>query len=230
MATLTAAKFAGAALLFAGLAVGQDGDGKSHCDTQSITACYWSVADQHGTFPLAQEVVHSSENYLGDLCKSYPDGFPADNHCKKQSNSSCTDAEKKKFTRMERGYAVLREEITSANCQSVAQLRGCIDLGTVRNCDAKPYIENKTFEAQLETQKRAALNVKACLEEAVKSCDAKENAVAIAHLQKIADAILDLSLLSDERNAAHTTKAAAAVVVVSLLSWVLATSISTSPE
>ncbi|XP_070376997.1 uncharacterized protein [Dermacentor albipictus] len=141
--------------------------------------------------------------------------------CYVETNSTCTDAEKNKFTRMERGYAVLREEITSPNCQSVAELRKCINLSPMRNCDAKLDCENSTFEAQVQERQRVAQNVKACLEEAVKPCNATENADVIAHLQKIADAIVDLSSLSDEHNAAHTMKAAAAVVVMSLLSWVV---------
>ncbi|XP_070376996.1 uncharacterized protein [Dermacentor albipictus] len=215
MPTLTATMSAGAALLFAALALGQGADGQSNCDIQRKTDCYWSVAVKYGIFPLAQEVVHGEEYYLGDLCKSNPDT------CYVETNSTCTDAEKNKFTRMERGYAVLREEITSPNCQSVAELRKCINLSPMRNCDAKLDCENSTFEAQVQERQRVAQNVKACLEEAVKPCNATENADVIAHLQKIADAIVDLSSLSDEHNAAHTMKAAAAVVVMSLLSWVV---------
>ncbi|XP_054925257.1 uncharacterized protein [Dermacentor andersoni] len=216
MATLTSTMSAGAALLFAALALGKGADDQSNCDMQRKAACYWSVAEKYGIFPLAQEVVYSVGNYLGDLCTSNPDT------CYMETYSSCTNAEKNKFTRMERGYAVLREEITSPNCQSVVtELRKCINLSPIRNCDVKPDSENRTFEAQVEERQRVAQNVKACLEEAVKPCNAKENTDAIAHLQKIADAIVDLSSLSDEHNAAHTTKAATAVVAVSLLSWVV---------
>lgn len=63
--------------------------------------------------------------------------------------------------------------------------------------------------------------MKACIEKAVKPCDAKKNAAAIAHLQKIADAIVDLNWPAGKPNAGHATKAATAVVAVSLLSWIV---------
>lgn len=123
---------------------------------------------------------------------------------------------------MERGYDVLREEITSADsCQSVVELRECMDLSAMSNCEVSPDFQGGTFEAQVEATARGAQNLKTCIEKAVKPCDAKKNAAAIAHLQKIADAIVDLNWPADKPNAAHATKAATAVVTVSLLSWIV---------
>lgn len=214
-------KLAGALLLFAPLVVGQGAGGKQICDKQGITMCYWSVADEHGTIPLTNSA-QGKDTYLASLCNGNPYGFPEDNRCKQESYASCTDAEKKKFARQERGYAVLRGETTAAeSCQSVVQLRECMDLSIMSSCDVNPEFPGATFDAHVEAKDRAAHNLKACVEKAVKPCDAKKNAAAIAHLQKIADAIVDLNWPYDKPNAAHTTKAATALVAVSLLSWIV---------
>ncbi|XP_037582660.1 uncharacterized protein LOC119466256 isoform X3 [Dermacentor silvarum] len=221
MATQLWSNLAGALLLLATLVVGQGGGGQQLCDKQGITACYWSVADEYGTFALVSNT-QEKVNYLTNLCNGNPDGFPQDNRCKQDRYASCTDAEKKQFARKERGYTVLRGEITSAeNCQSVVQLRECMDLSAMSTCEANPDPQGPTFEAQVEAKERGAQNLKACIEKAVKLCDAKKNAAAIAHLQKIADAIVDLNWPAGKPNAGHATKAATAVVAVSLLSWIV---------
>lgn len=198
----------------AALVVGQGGAGKAICDKQGIAACHWGIADEYGKNPILEK-----DSYLENLCKSNLDGFPEDNTCKKDRYGSCTDAERKEFASMERGYAALRAEITSAeSCQAAQQLRECMDLEVMRKCDVQLDLKTGTFEEQEKEEKRVAQNLKVCLENAVKTCDAKKNAVGISHLQKIADAIVDLSRVSDKPNAAHTTQAATAVVAASLLS------------
>ncbi|XP_050032217.1 uncharacterized protein [Dermacentor andersoni] len=212
---------AGALVLFAPLVVAQGGGGQQLCDKQGISACYWRVADDYGMAPLVRSA-ERKDSYLESLCNGNPLGFPEINPCKEGFYASCTDAEKRKFARMETGYAVLRKEITSAeSCQSVQQLRECMDLSTMSSCISNPDFEGGTFEAQAEAIERGAQNLKACIDKAIKPCDAKKNAAAIAHLQKIANAIVDLTSTSDKPNGAHTTKAATAVVAVSLLSWIV---------
>ncbi|XP_070376994.1 uncharacterized protein [Dermacentor albipictus] len=221
MATKLLSMLAGALVLFAPLVVGQGGGGQLLCDKKAIALCYWSVADEHGTDEIASSA-HAKDTFMKHLCNSNPQRFPENNRCKQKYYGSCTDAENKKFARMDHGYAVLRGEITSAeSCQSVQQLRECMDLSTMSSCDASSDPQNFTFEAEVEAKERGAQNLKACVEKAVKPCDAKKNAAAIAHLQKIADAIVDLSSSPDKPNGAHATKAAKAVVAVFLLNWII---------
>ncbi|KAL1469930.1 hypothetical protein MTO96_024757 [Rhipicephalus appendiculatus] len=119
---------------------------------------------------------------------------------------------------MERGYAALRAEITSGDCAAVAQLAQCMNLEEISRCDT--VANAQSFEELIAAQSRAAQNLKVCVDKAVKACDAKKNAAAISHLQKITEAIIDLYRLGDKPNAAHTTQAATAVVAASLLSLV----------
>lgn len=197
--------------------VGQGGAGQAICDKQGIAACHWGIADGYGKDQLVGYIA-DKDSYLANLCNSNPDGFPEDNTCKKDRYGSCTDAERKEFASMERGYSALRGEITSAeSCHAVVQLRECMDLEVMRKCDVQLNMKTGTFEEQEKEEKRVAQNLKVCVENAVKPCDAKKNAVGISHLQKIADAIVDLSRVSDKPNAAHTTQAATAVVAASLL-------------
>ncbi|XP_050032218.1 uncharacterized protein [Dermacentor andersoni] len=100
---------------------------------------------------------------------------------------------KKKFARMERGYDVLRDEITSAeNCQSVVQLRECMNLTAISTCDRRAESSN-IFAAQVDTHWRGAQMLKTCVKDAATPCDAEKNAAAIVHLQKVLDAIVDLA-------------------------------------
>ncbi|KAH6921928.1 hypothetical protein HPB50_006790 [Hyalomma asiaticum] len=194
------------------------GAGKAICDKQAIAACYWGISNRYGSDPLVG-YISDEEPYLADLCNSNPDDFPEDDTCKKDRYGSCTDAERKEFASMERGYASLRGEITSAeSCQAVAQLHECMDMEVMHNCDIHMDPNIVTFEEQEKEENRLAQTLKVCVENAVKACDSKKNAVGISHLQKITQAIVDLSRLSDKPNAAQTTKAVTAVVVASLLS------------
>ncbi|XP_070397160.1 uncharacterized protein [Dermacentor albipictus] len=197
------------------------GGGQQHCDKHGISACYWRFAEDYGMAPLVRSA-EQKDKYLEKLCSGDPLDFPEIIPCKQRFYASCTDAEKKKFASMERGYAVLRGEITSAgSCQSVQQLRECMNLTAISSCDTIPNSEGGTFEAQAEAKERGARSLKVCIEKAIEPCDAKNNSAAIAHLQKIADAIVDFTSTFDKPNGAHTTKAAAAVVAVSLLSWIV---------
>ncbi|XP_075560445.1 uncharacterized protein LOC142592730 [Dermacentor variabilis] len=221
MTTKLSSMLTGALVLFAPLVVAQGDGGQQLCDKQGISACYWRAADDYGMAPLIRSA-DQKDSYLEKLCDGNPLGLPEINPCQAGFYASCTDAERKKFARMETGYAVLRGEITSAeSCQSVQQLRECMDLSAMSSCNAKPDFEGGTFVAQAEATERGAQNLKACIEKAIKPCDAKKNAAAIAHLQKIAAAVVDLTSSPDKPNGAHTTKAATAVVAVSLLSWIV---------
>ncbi|KAL1460320.1 hypothetical protein MTO96_043359, partial [Rhipicephalus appendiculatus] len=196
------------------------GGGKATCDKQGIAGCYWGIAEPFGKTPLTQ-YAENKEGYMASLCNSDPQGFRKENQCKDDRYASCTDAEKKEFSSMERGYAALRAEITSGDCASVAQLRECMDLKAIVSCDTEISPDSyQSFDKQTAALNRVARNLKVCVENAVKTCDAKKNAAAISHLQKITDAIIDLYTLGDKPNAAHTTQAATAVVAASLLSLV----------
>ncbi|XP_037498549.2 uncharacterized protein LOC119372161 [Rhipicephalus sanguineus] len=117
MATTSMTKCAGAALLFAALVAGQGGGNETFCDKQDVAACYWGFADRFGKIPLLGRNENKT-SYLTNLCTSTPSDFPDPNFCKQYRYGRCTEAEIKEFTRMERGYAALRGEITSAkNCE-----------------------------------------------------------------------------------------------------------------
>nr|XP_037270999.1 uncharacterized protein LOC119163158 isoform X1 [Rhipicephalus microplus] len=217
MTTLLLTRLAGAALLLATLVLGQGTGGKAICDKQAIAGCYWGLADQYGKMALTDSA-ENKDSYMSSLCHSDPHGFPEEIECKRDRYASCTDAEKKEFASMERGYAALRAEITSKDCGAVVQLAQCMDLEAIRTCDT--IMNAGSFEKQIDEQNRVAQNLKVCVEKAVKTCDAKKNAAAISHLQKITEAIIDLYRLSDKPNGTPTTQAATAVIVTSLLSLV----------
>ncbi|KAK8782348.1 hypothetical protein V5799_016308, partial [Amblyomma americanum] len=102
----------------------------------------------------------------------------------------------------------------------VTLLRDCIDLEVIKKCVVRPENEKPTFEGSVEKNKKGAENLKACLKDAVKPCAGKQHAQAIAQLDKIATAIVDLSTFSDGRNSAsrmNSAMAAIAAVFLSLL-------------
>lgn len=214
-------KCAGAALLFAALVAGQGGGKETFCDKQGVAACYWGFADRFGKIPLLGRNENKT-SYLTNLCTSTPSDFPDPNFCKQYRYGRCTEAEIKEFARMERGYAALRGEITSAqNCESVTQLRECMDLNLMQTCSVNLEMQSGTLGDQVLEQNRAALNLKICVDTAVQKCFAKKKHAAISRLQKIADAIVDLCWLPQMQNAAYATKAATAVITASLLSLVV---------
>nr|XP_037270997.1 uncharacterized protein LOC119163157 isoform X2 [Rhipicephalus microplus] len=194
MGTVSIARHSSVLLLFAALVSGKGGGNETYCDKQDVAVCYWGFADSE-----------SSE-------------FPEYNFCKQHRYGRCTESERKEFSRMERGYVALREELTSAqNCESVAQLRECIDLNVMRTCSVSLDMKSGTLEDQVPEQNRGAQNLKGCVEAAVKTCGVKKHHAAISHLLKIVDAIVELSWLPLMQNAAYPTKSATAAIAACLL-------------
>lgn len=192
MATKSFPKLAGILVLFAAVVAGQGGDEQKICEL-GTTWCYWSFVEKYGVHPLLDKP-QEKDSYLANLCYSYPDRFLEDNYCNQTFYGNCTDAELTKFARMERGYGVLREEITSAeNCQSVVQLRECMNLTAISTCDPRQGLLGADFQVQVDAHRRGAQILKSCVEDAVKLCDAEKNEAAIAHLQNIVDAVVDLA-------------------------------------
>uniref|UniRef100_A0A023FFA6 Putative secreted protein n=1 Tax=Amblyomma cajennense TaxID=34607 RepID=A0A023FFA6_AMBCJ len=216
MAASGVAQVAGIAVIFATLVLCQGEEKKLECDVQTIWACYTGIADQYGVVPLTN--TYDKNYYLENLCQERDD-FPAEPRCK-VSYPSCSEDEKKKFTAMERGYTALREATSdSQECKSVALLRDCMDLEVIAKCDAHPENVKQTFEGSVEANKKGTENLKACLKDAVKPCAGKQYAQSIAHLDKIATAIVDLHTFSDGRNSASRTNAAMAAIAAVSLSW-----------
>lgn len=177
------------------------GGGEQDICRQGTSWCYWSWLQRYGIHPLLDNA-QEKDIYLRSLCYSSPDDVIDDSICKQHIFSHCTDAEKEKFARMERGYSVLRGQITSAeSCQSAAQLRECMNLSAIATCNPRPEFPAETFAAHVHNHQRGAQILKTCVEEAVRTCDAQDNATAIADLQKILDAIVDLAWPYDEPNA-----------------------------
>uniref|UniRef100_A0A023G1V6 Putative secreted protein n=1 Tax=Amblyomma triste TaxID=251400 RepID=A0A023G1V6_AMBTT len=217
MAASVVARLSSAALILATVVLGQ-GEKKYECDVEGVWMCYSHIGDLYGMVPLANNVPQDKNDYLQYFCKDLKveQQLPAEPECRIRF-PSCSDADKKKFTRMEAGYTALREAISTANqCESVANLRECLNLDVIRRCEAFPD-GGATFEENERAKIRGAQNLKKCLAEAVKPCEGKQNAQAIAQLDKIATAIIDLSSFSDGKNSASKTNAAMGVMVSLLL-------------
>lgn len=222
MAALGVAKVASTVLLFATLVLGQGAEKKLECDVQGISMSYWMIGEQYGTTPLANPVPQDKKDYLNNLCHDVEaePNFPAEPQWKKEY-ASCSGAEKKKFARMERGYTALRDAISApVKCESVVLLRDCLNLDVIRNCQVFPTA-GATFDENQKAKIRGSENLKKCLAQAARPCEGKQNPAAIAHLDKIAAAIVDLSSLSDGRNTASRMNAAVAVIAPFLLSFLV---------
>ncbi|KAL3202513.1 hypothetical protein MRX96_042443 [Rhipicephalus microplus] len=217
MGTVSIARHSSVLLLFAALVSGKGGGNETYCDKQDVAVCYWGFADRFGKIPLLGRKDNKT-SYLTNLCLSESSEFPEYNFCKQHRYGRCTESERKEFSRMERGYVALREELTSAqNCESVAQLRECIDLNVMRTCSVSLDMKSGTLEDQVPEQNRGAQNLKGCVEAAVKTCGVKKHHAAISHLLKIVDAIVELSWLPLMQNAAYPTKSATAAIAACLL-------------
>ncbi|KAL1469931.1 hypothetical protein MTO96_024758 [Rhipicephalus appendiculatus] len=154
MATTSLTRHTGAALLFAAFVAAQGGGNETFCDKQDVAVCYWGFADRFGKIPLLGRNENQT-SYLTNLCTSNPPEFPDSNFCKQYRYGRCTETERKEFSRMERGYAALRTEITSAqNCESVAQLRECMDFNVMNTCNVNLDMQSGTLEDQVIEQNR----------------------------------------------------------------------------
>lgn len=196
MTTSYAAKFAGTALIFTTLLLVR-GEQELACDEELTWACYSGISVRYGFVPLIG--VFNKTSYLQTLCRKgqSADEFPAEPRCK-DSYARCSKDEKKKFATMERGHTALCEATSdSPECKSVTLLRDCLDLQVIKYCNALPDNKKEGFKGQYEANKEAAENLKGCLKDAGKACAAEQHASALAQLEKITSAIVDLNTFSD---------------------------------
>ncbi|XP_077495172.1 uncharacterized protein LOC144106281 isoform X2 [Amblyomma americanum] len=191
---------------------------KSQCDVQGVSACYWAVGVWYGRMPFADNVPEDRNEYLASLCQIGPEDFPVNATCK-ALYGSCSDDEKRKFTRMEAGYSALQDATRATKaCESIVLLRQCLDLDEMLRCNVIPYIEDESFETLAWAHERGAQNLKTCLVKAAESCKGNQPAVVIERLEKVADAIIDLSSLSESQSGASIIKYSVAIVGGALLS------------
>lgn len=219
MAASGLAKVASTVIFFVAFTYAE-GEYKVGCDVQGASTCYSGIGRSYGIEPFTNPRSQEKKNYLDELCKDLKSepNFPAEPQCKQQY-VNCADAEKKKFTSMEGGYAALRDAVgTPDKCQPVASLRDCLDQEVILKWKM-PDPERPDFEGIQKANIRGAEELKKLLSDAAKPCMGKHEATAIAQLQKIATAIVDLNTLSDGRNAASRMSGAVAVLASLLLSF-----------
>lgn len=221
-----ARSFAVGVLLLATVVMGgayfiDDVDEEVECDKQAAITCYWSIADRFGRSPFVS-IPDEPDDYLTSFCQISENSgeFPGDPTCK-DYYAGCSDSDKHQFATTERGYVALQESATLADsCQPIESLRGCLDLDVMRKCDARRPLQIGAFDERVTSRRRAAIQLRSCLQKAVKKCDSTKYGTAMENLKRIANSIVDLNSPVTRRagsgNGASAFGATTAVVGVAL--------------
>ncbi|XP_075560452.1 cytochrome P450 4c3-like isoform X3 [Dermacentor variabilis] len=187
------------------------------CDKQAAITCYWRIADRFGRSPFVS-IPDEPDDYLTSFCQvsENSEEFPEDATCK-DYYAGCSDSDKHQFAITERGYAALQETATLVDsCQPIESLRECLDLDIMRKCDAHRPLRIGAFHERVTSRRRAAIQLRGCLQNAVNKCDSTKYGTAMDRLKRIANSIVDLNSPATRRavagNGASAFDATIAVV------------------
>ncbi|KAL1419436.1 hypothetical protein MTO96_025423 [Rhipicephalus appendiculatus] len=209
----------------------EDSDDELECDKRAAITCYWSIADRFGRSPFVS-VSNEPDDYLTSFCEvsENSDEFPEDAACK-DFYAGCSDADRNQFATMERGYAALQESATLADfCLSIQSLRECIDVDVMRKCEARRPPQAAAFDERINLRRRAAIQLKGCLHNAVRKCDSATYRSAIVYLKRIANSVVDLNSLGTKRDRAGNGAPSGGAVVVVLVTALLGGFVRTTFE
>lgn len=123
--------------------------------------------------------------YLKHVCVSEQE-LPATAVCE-EFYAGCEEAEKLKFERQEKGYALLQVAVTnSAKCKGVSHLTKCIKEDVMTNCPVQ--FEKIPTHEHARQNHEAAVNLTKCLNESLEACG-QEYSNSTEYIQSIANAL-----------------------------------------